>query len=176
MVIFSTSRNAVNARKSCDFADIRRADGRPPLRQIADAGPFRALKAMFREVLILFPEDVGVNVRTEQLDDIPILLSLLIRLRIPQYIDSFYTPHGNRQGLSVGWVTTIWLVYILTESDHRMNHVQAWVSSRIAALSELAPAYAGARRLATQTSPTTDWPMCLTSSAKMPFGNSLRRL
>ncbi len=84
-----------------------------------------------------FPRTVGMNVRSEPIDDIPILLSLLIRLGIPGHIDDVYTPHGNHQGLSVGWLTTIWLVYILTESDHRMNHVQSWVCSRIAALSEL---------------------------------------
>ena len=87
-------------------------------------------------MIVSFPRDVGVNVRIEPIDDIPILLNLLIRLRIPQHIDEVYTAHGNHQGLSVGWLTTLWLVYILTESDHRMNHVQAWVGSRIAILSE----------------------------------------
>ena len=87
-------------------------------------------------MIVSFPRDVGVNVRSEPIDDIPILLNLLIRLGIPQHIDEVYTAHGNHQGLSVGWLTTLWLVYILTESDHRMNHVQAWVGSRIAILSE----------------------------------------
>ena len=97
------------------------------------------LKVLPKGVLVMtsFPHTVGVNVRSEPIDDIPILLGLLIRLGIPGHIDDVYTPHGSRQGLSTGWLTTIWLVYILTESDHRMNHVQAWVGSRIAALSEL---------------------------------------
>ena len=97
------------------------------------------LKVLPKGVLMMtsYPQTVGVNVRSEPIDDIPILLGLLIRLGIPGHIDDVYTPHGNRQGLSTGWLTTIWLVYILTESDHRMNHVQAWVGSRISALSEL---------------------------------------
>ena len=97
------------------------------------------LKVLFKGVLMIvsFPKDVGERVQSEPIDDIPILLGLLIRLGIPQYIDGVHTPHGNRQGLSVGWLTTLWLVYILTESDHRMNRVQDWVGSRIATLSEL---------------------------------------
>jgi len=97
------------------------------------------LKVQFKGVLMVvsFPKGVGESVRSESIDDIPILLSLLIRQEIPQYIDGLHIPHGNRQGLSVGWLTTLWLVYILTESDHRMNHVQDWVCSRIAILSEL---------------------------------------
>jgi transposase len=88
-------------------------------------------------MIVSFPKDIGECVRSEPIDDIPILLSLLLRLRIPQYIDGVHTPHGNHQGLSVGWLTTLWLVYILTESDHRMNRVQDWVGNRTATLSEL---------------------------------------
>ena len=97
------------------------------------------LKVLCKGVLMIvsFPKDVGEHVQSEPIDDIPILLSLLIRLGIPQYIDGLHIPHGNRQGLSVGWLTTLWLVYILTESDHRMNRVQAWIGSRTATLSEL---------------------------------------
>jgi hypothetical protein len=29
-------------------------------------------------------------------------------------------------GLSFGWVTVVWLTHILSEADHRLNHVAPW--------------------------------------------------
>jgi len=70
------------------------------------------------------------SITSERIDDIPLLLSTLLRLDLPKIIDMYYTPHTNHQGLSYGWLLTIWLVYILSQSDHRMSHVQDWVASR----------------------------------------------
>jgi transposase len=36
--------------------------------------------------------------------------------------------HGNWQGLSLGEVVVVWIAYILSEGDHRLNHVQSWVA------------------------------------------------
>jgi hypothetical protein len=35
------------------------------------------------------------------------------------------------KGLSFGWTTTILLVYILSQADHRLNHVQDWVAQHL---------------------------------------------
>jgi transposase len=35
--------------------------------------------------------------------------------------------HGLHQGLSWGWIATIWLAHILTESNHRKQPVRTWV-------------------------------------------------
>lgn len=78
-----------------------------------------------------------VEVFNERIDDIPPLLHTLVDVGVPEIIDRFHTPHGNHEGLSVGWLSTVWLVYILTQEDHRMNHVQDWVNARRSALSEL---------------------------------------
>lgn len=48
-------------------------------------------------------------------------------------------PHGNRQGLSVGWLTTAWLSYIVSESDHRMMEVESWAQKHLETLSALLP-------------------------------------
>ena len=63
-------------------------------------------------------------------DDIPILLALLIQMRIPEIIDNLYQPHGHRKGLSVGWLITIFLTYIISTGQHTMVHVREWVSKR----------------------------------------------
>jgi transposase len=58
---------------------------------------------------------------------------------IPDVIDNIVTPHGHRQGVSFGWLTTIWLSYILSEADHRMNRVEPWAASRLESLRVLTP-------------------------------------
>lgn len=39
-------------------------------------------------------------------------------------------PHGNRQGLSFGQLTVLWLTHILTQYDHRRSPVEAWARER----------------------------------------------
>jgi hypothetical protein len=39
---------------------------------------------------------------------------------IQDILDKLVNSHGNRQGLSIGFLTTAWLTYIVSESDHRM--------------------------------------------------------
>jgi transposase len=49
-------------------------------------------------------------------------------------IDSELKVHGNWQGLSPGWVMTIWLMHILSEQNHRMAPVQQWVRKHLVML------------------------------------------
>ncbi|HSU81504.1 MAG TPA: IS1634 family transposase [Thermoanaerobaculia bacterium] len=62
----------------------------------------------------------------ERVDDVPLLLSFLIRLRFPEILDRHYPPHPLHQGLSNGWLITVWITYILSQADHRKSHVRAW--------------------------------------------------
>jgi hypothetical protein len=55
----------------------------------------------------------------ERVDDVPLLLGLLIKLRLPQLLDRHLIPHPHHQGLSQGWLITIWIAYILSHADHR---------------------------------------------------------
>jgi transposase len=77
------------------------------------------------------------EIHSERIDDIPLLLHILQEMGVPEQIDSAYSPHPNWQGLSLGWVATVWLAYILTQCDHRMNRVRDWVNARRDALSQL---------------------------------------
>jgi len=56
-----------------------------------------------------------------------LLVSFLIKLRIPETVDRIIPPHPLHQGLSNGWLVTVWLAYILSQGDHRKSPVQAWV-------------------------------------------------
>jgi transposase len=50
---------------------------------------------------------------------------------LPALLDEHFPTHGNWQGLSLGWVTTIWLSAILSRGDHRLVHVEPWVAQRL---------------------------------------------
>src|SRR6266567_6313413 len=68
---------------------------------------------------------------TERVDDIPLLLEQMQRMRLPALLDDHCPTHGNWQGLSLGWVSTIWLSAILSRGDHRLVHVAPWVGHRL---------------------------------------------
>ena len=66
--------------------------------------------------------------KTERMDDIPLLLAQLERMHVGALLDEHFPTHGNWQGLSLGTVSAVWLAFILSEGDHRLNHVQPWVA------------------------------------------------
>lgn len=68
---------------------------------------------------------------TERVDDIPLLLEQMQRMGLPTLIDQYFPAHGNWYGLSLGWVSTIWLSSIVSRGDHRLAHVEPWVANRL---------------------------------------------
>lgn len=77
------------------------------------------------------------DVQIERVDDIPVIFGLLQKMHIQATIDQVIRPHGNWQGLSVGWVVTIWLIHILTQHSHQMDGVRDWVTAHLHTLQEL---------------------------------------
>ena len=71
-----------------------------------------------------------LNLETERVDDIPLLIAHMQRMKIAELLDKHIPVHGNRKGLSLGKVTIIWLAHILSEASHRMNHVRNWAEQR----------------------------------------------
>jgi transposase len=80
--------------------------------------------------------DKELTVISERVDDIPLLLAQLERMGLGRLLDAHFPVHGNRSGLSLGAVAVIWLVHILSQGDHRLNHVRAWVEQRLQMLRE----------------------------------------
>ena len=60
----------------------------------------------------------NLTIRSERVDDIPLLLAHMRRMDLPMLLDSYFPSHGNRQGLDFGWTATIWLAHILSQADH----------------------------------------------------------
>jgi len=71
------------------------------------------------------------NIITERVDDMPLWLEQRQRMGLPTLFDDHCPIHGNWQGLSVGWVSTIGLSAILSRGDHRLVHVEPWVAKRL---------------------------------------------
>jgi transposase len=71
-----------------------------------------------------------LTIRSERVDDIPLLLAQLDRMGLQPLLDEHFPTHGNWVGLSLGWVMVLWLTHILSEADHRLTHVQPWAKQR----------------------------------------------
>ncbi|RIK27451.1 MAG: transposase [Chloroflexi bacterium] len=76
----------------------------------------------------------GIEGHIERVDDLPVIYGLLKQMGVQGIIDSEIESHGNWQGLSVGWVVTIWLMHILSEQNHLMEPMQAWVRQHLVTL------------------------------------------
>ena len=57
----------------------------------------------------------------------PCSWDFLIKLQLPEILDRHLPPHPLHQGLSNGWLITVWIAYILSQADHRKSPVQEWV-------------------------------------------------
>jgi len=77
-----------------------------------------------------------LTVTSERVDDIPLLVAQQVRMGLPDLLNEYFPTHGNWQGLSLGGVSVGWLTHILSQGDHRMNHVQAWAEQRLETLSQ----------------------------------------
>jgi transposase len=65
----------------------------------------------------------------EFINDLPVLMHLMHKkLCLDEALDQERARHGNWQGLSLGQVMVTWLMHILSEHNHFMNHVQEWAS------------------------------------------------
>lgn len=63
----------------------------------------------------------------ERVDDIPLLLNQMQKINLSELVDEYFKSHGNWKGLSLGKVVVGWLAYILSQGDHRLNQVEAWI-------------------------------------------------
>jgi len=74
-------------------------------------------------------------VRVERVDDIPVLLAMLRRLRIAELLDRHYPTHHLWEGdLTLGEVVSVWLAFLLSEGDHRLYKLQPWAERNLLTL------------------------------------------
>lgn len=75
-----------------------------------------------------------LSIETERVDDIPLLLTQMQRMKLAELLDKHFATHGLRKGLSLGCLSVVWLTHILSQADHRMNRVQQWALRRLETL------------------------------------------
>jgi transposase len=68
-----------------------------------------------------------LTITTERVDDFALLIRVMMRLGLPAILDRHIPRHWLQEGLSWGWVATIWLAHILSQGDHRKLTVRDWV-------------------------------------------------
>jgi transposase len=62
----------------------------------------------------------------ERVDDIPLLLGFMQQLNFPDLLERRLGSHHLHRGLSNGWLATVWLAFLLSQSNHRKVSVQDW--------------------------------------------------
>jgi transposase len=73
-------------------------------------------------------ETQPVIYKQERIDDVPLLLGMMGRMKIGETLDKHLGRHHLHEGLSNGNLAFGWLAYILSESDHRKSAVQKWAN------------------------------------------------
>ena len=71
------------------------------------------------------------NSITERVDAVPLRLEQMQRMELPTLIDQHFPAHGTWDGLSLGWVCTLWRRSLVSRGDHRLAHVEPWVANRL---------------------------------------------
>jgi transposase len=70
--------------------------------------------------------------QVERIDDVPLLLAHLKRMQVAALLDQHFPTHGNWAGeLTFGEVTCVWLAYLVSTGDHRLNQLQDWAAQRL---------------------------------------------
>ncbi len=83
------------------------------------------------------PNQGKYTVETEKVNSLPVVINTLIKMGVQEIIDRYHQPHGNWQGLSVGWLVVIWQGYILTEGEHKLVPVEEWALKHQQTLEQL---------------------------------------
>jgi transposase len=80
---------------------------------------------------------VTLDLHHERVDDIPLILGLASRLNLPAILDQRLGRHHLHQGLSLGWIATVWITYVLSQADHRKSAVRDWAHTHRVTLERL---------------------------------------
>jgi transposase len=78
-----------------------------------------------------------LEITTERIDDFVVLLSLMQQMDLPNLLDRYLPRHHLQQGLSWGWVATIWIAHIISQGDHRKLTVRDWVRQAHSTLEQI---------------------------------------
>jgi transposase len=76
--------------------------------------------------------------RVEAVADLPVLWATLRRLHLPATLDRHFPAPTNWKGpLTPGEVLALWLLFLVSQGDHCLNHLEPWVAQHQGTLSAL---------------------------------------
>jgi transposase len=76
--------------------------------------------------------------RVEAVADLPVLWATLLRLDLPDTLGRHFPAPAHWKGsLTPGEVLAVWLLFVLSQRDHRLNHVEPWIAAHQGVLSAL---------------------------------------
>jgi transposase len=76
--------------------------------------------------------------RVEAVADLPVLWATLQRLDLPATLDRHFPAPPHWKGpLTPGEVLAVWLLFLVSQGDHCLNHVEPWVAQHRGVLSAL---------------------------------------
>jgi hypothetical protein len=96
-----------------------------------------------------------LRIVSERVDNIPVLLAQRAHLGLQPLLDEHFPTHGNWVGLSLGWVSVLWLPHMLSAGDHRLNHLAPWPTNGSTRCRRTRGSWS-----TPWTSATTGWPQC----------------
>jgi transposase len=77
-------------------------------------------------------------IRVERVDDLPVLWASVQRLGVAELLDRHFPTHHLWVGeLSFGEVVAVWLVFLLSQADHRLCRLQPWAQQHLHTLQAL---------------------------------------
>ncbi len=65
--------------------------------------------------------------KIERVDEIPLILNWLTKMRTAEMIDAVWYSHGNWQGLSYGQSAVLFITYVVYTLNHRLSGMEDWV-------------------------------------------------
>lgn len=71
-------------------------------------------------------EPKSLPVIQERVDDLPVLIAQLREMGVPELFNQAFQIHRNWSGLSFGHLVSAWLVFVVSESNHRWSHLRPW--------------------------------------------------
>lgn len=68
------------------------------------------------------------EMRIERVDNLPIIITWLLKMRVHTIIDTLWSRHGNWQGLSYGQLALLFVAYVIQRRTHRLMGMEEWLN------------------------------------------------
>ena len=111
-------------------------DLRPPFRTNSAKNSFRTRYSWFGQIMTRLRNAVSylhgrnLNVTSERVDDIPLLLAQVKKMGVPELLDRHLHTARELGRNQPGLDGSIWLAHLLSRGDHRLSWVEKWVEKR----------------------------------------------